>query len=645
MPPAARENMNQTEGRSAVGPGSGRRRGVIGVTAGLVPLVVCVVVVVSLYVASFGPMDVRNVGSDAAAYVVQIRAARLGILDLPSTRPGVGVLGALTTATGVIEPGTAPILLSIAIAACLGLITGMAVRSIYELPGWGVAIVGVVVATWGGTARLTSGYLAQLLSLTLFVLFLILALGAAPGRRRSWPMLVPVAAASLIGHPVLLPAYAAIVVGWTVLLLIRPVTSGTSFGANPALGSFLVAAVGTSILLLLVLEVDVAAIVDFGLISPGFDERTAEIVRWLNPVITGISIVAGAIAAIMLGRTRRAAVAAYLGIAWLAVAGAGLLSPFVPNLPGHRILLLGIPAPMLGGLAIAGGVYVVTRYGRSGRMSRAVSRGLAAAIAGAACASLALAGLAPFEQTIRGEGAGARIGPAEAAGYLLSVGPSRPVVIVADPADPAGSRFLKARQNAVRALAPDQLFLRTVIYLGDERNLLHGLPTRRGSAAGEFDAVSARTWPEVRSVLDEAPIVLVVRHWVRGTTWKRVKDRSLPGAPDIAVLRGPVPSGSLPLAVTPRIPAWEAVIRILSTLLLFGLLGSGWGLVVASRGHSVLDTVALGPAFGLMLIVLIGVFTGMLGADPGGPVGLTLVAVAGALGWVGAWRGWNIGRE
>jgi hypothetical protein len=613
---------------------------------GVLSIVVGAAAVVSLYVTAFPPDGVRNVGADANGYVVQIKAARLGILDLQATRPGVGATGAVLAGAGLTPPNLAPILLSIVIAVSLGLTAGVAVRSAYRLPGWSTGIIALMVATWSGTFRLASGYLANLLSLALFVLFLALSL--ARGRDRPSLPLVAVAIASLFAHPPLLPAYAAIVVGWGLASALRsprgdPPLDRRSEAISATLALVLGAAVVVGVLgAWMGLRTD--DLVDIEAVRAPLGARAVP--PWLNPPITMLAIGSGSIVAFLLRRGRSAAVAARLGIPWLALAMGGVLAPvLLPGFPGNRTLLLGVPAPMLGGLAVAGGAHVfVTRFG-VGR-GRSVVRVAAVGIVASVALGVAVFGQRPFHQQVSGPRAGVRSGASAVVGYLRSIGPRRPVVMVADPRSDRGLRSLKALQNTVRALAPEPIFLQIVTYLGDERNLLQGVPTRRtGDGAAAFNAAATKTWLAVRSQLDDDPIILVVRSWVPGSTWQRVADRAAPGDPDIAVVRGPVPRGDVPFPQEPHVSRSEAAIRISSALLLLGLLGGGWSAAAPTGRWSTVDATGLAPAFGLCLVVLVGIGIALLGGEPGGVTGLAAVGVAGAVGWVAAWRKGNARRS
>ena len=139
-------------------------------------------------------------------------------------------------------------------------------------------------------------------------------------------------------------------------------------------------------------------------------------------------------------------------------------------------------------------------------------------------------------------------------------------------------------------------------------------------------------------VLDDDPIMLAVRQWVRAPTWRRVADRVVPDAPDVAVIRGPVPRGDVPLPQKLAVSRSQAAMRISAALLLLGLLGGGWSAATWPRRGSVIEVAGLAPAFGLSLVVLVGTAIALLGGDAGGSAGLGAVALAGSTGWILAWR-------
>ncbi|HEX6400686.1 MAG TPA: hypothetical protein VF108_09515, partial [Actinomycetota bacterium] len=361
---------------------------------------------------------------------------------------------------------------------------------------------------------------------------------------------------------------------------------------------------------------------DLGLVRERFDERAAEIVAWIRPVLTVAIVAAGIAVGVLLRPGVRSRAAERLGIAWLVVCAAGLpLLALVPALPGHRLLLLAVPVPLLGAGALAA---IAGRVGDRGAAATAAP--VAALVLSIAVAIVALG---PFHARASRVGSSLGPGPAAVAGYLRATRADVPVILVMDPPDRAGLLAWKARLNAVRALAPDHLMLRVVAYLGDERALAAGRPTR---GDGLFGEIVDQTWPSVRAALDEDPVVLGVRSWVGPETWARLVRASPVLADEVAVLRGPPPAGEVAPAPAPSIPPLEAFVRVALALALLAAIGSGWARVAEADGA--VDVVGLAPLVGLAVVVLTGIAVALAGADPGGPVGVTAVAAAGIAGWL-----------
>lgn len=587
-------------------------------------------IAISMYVASFRPVQVGNVGWDAAGSVVQMRAASAGILDLQGTRPGVGVAGAFLAGTGLAAVGVAPIVLSVAAAAGLGLAAAVGLRRAWDVPGWGLGIAVMIVATWGGTARLASGYLANLLSLVLFLLATVLAISTGT----PWWALVFAFSAALLAHPGLLPAYAAILVGWLVVdLVLRRHRDEGELRSARAVGAFLVASLLVVVVVSGWLGVGTDELQDLAVVRQRFDERAAELLAWIDPVLTLAMIGAGAIVAVAGRGVARSRAAVRLGMAWLAVSAAGLLVlTLAPAIPGHRTLLLGVPAPILGSLGLVSGARWVVDRARTGDRVRWPSRVALGAGVAAASIGVALVALGPFDARAGRPTATVGAGPEALAAYLDAVDPRGPVVLVMDPPVRLELLAWKARLNAVRALAPDRSFLDVVLYVGDDRALLAGRPTARSGDA-LFESISTRTWPVVREVLDEDPTVLVARPWVTPEAWERVVDEAPVAGVDVAVLRGAVAPEDLPGVAAPRLPMVGAGLRIVLVLLVLGLIGGGWSAVAIGAGGSSTDAVGLAPAAGLAVVTLAGTGVALVGGDPGGATGLVAVGVAGLAGW------------
>ena len=573
-----------------------------------------------LLVAAFSPVGVHALGWDAPGYVVQVRAARDGVLDLPGSRPGVAVAGAVLDGAGLIPAGLAPAVLSLLAAVCVGLGAAVAFRRWWPNAGWALGAAVLLVSTWGGTTRLASGYLANLIALALFVGAIALALGPTV----RWPAVAAAFAASLLVHPGAAPAWAAILVGWIVAEGIAR-RDRDADRAVATLVAFLAAAVVVTAVVAWGVGLSLDDVQDLVLVRERFDERAAEIVAWIRPALAGTLLVAGLSVALRLAPEPRFRAAARLGIVWLAICAAGLpLLALVPSVPGHRLVLLAVPLPLLGTWAISGGAgWLSQRFG--GAAAR-----IAPIAAAAVAVVLAILALTPFDA--RASRSSPSIGPApsEVAGYLRAADVHVPVVLVMDPADRRGLLAWKARLNAVRALAPEDVMLRIVAYVGDERTLTAGRPTDGDELV---DAITDRTWPSVRAVLDEEHVVVVVRSWVWPETWARVQDRAV--GEELAIVEGPsLPTAPRPVPV-PSIPPLEAFVVVAGTIVILAALGFGWARVTAAG--DVADALGLAPLAGLAIVVLGGAAVALVGGDPGGTAGRGVIAVASLAGWLGSW--------
>jgi hypothetical protein len=590
---------------------------------------------VTLYVAAFGSGTVHSLGADSAGYVVQIRGAASGIFDFQGSRPGTATAGAFLVGIGITDAAAAPIVMSVALAATLGLVAAAALRTLAGVPAWATGIVVVIVATWGGTARLASGYLANLLSLTLFLLAVLLAL-TRPGRTFVAVPLIGVAC--FLAHPALAPVYLAIAVGWAVIGIIRRRSAGSDADDRDAVAATL-ALVGSAALVAIVvfgpLGLTLRDLADFTFTRDGFEERASNFFRWVSPGIAAATVLAGLLVWILPVGFRTPSPATRLGVSWLAITGTGLaLLHVFPAHPGYRTLLIGIPVPMLGAILVVGVAHVLIDRIRPDGWVRAIASVTVLTVTLCVAISFAMMTLQPFEA--RASSPYKRDGRPSTtetiAGYLRRVRPERPVVLVMNPARRAPLRW-KGRLNAVRSMAPGDLFLRTVAYLGDERKLVRGVATvRRGRASRLFNLASARTWEDVEPVLDERPIVILPRQWVQPHVWKRVAAHSFPSHRKIAVIRGPVPPSVIPVDA-PRLPAAEAMFRIVGLVVLLGFLGAGWS-DAALRGRAArTDRIALAPAFGLAVLLIVSLALVMGGKDAAGPVGMTAMTLAAFVGW------------
>jgi hypothetical protein len=589
-----------------------------------VAIAIAAFAVAAIYLAGFGSGPIRNLGTDSFGYVAQIRAARSGVLDLQEERPGVAVTGAFLDGIGVAAPLGTPILLSIALAIALGSAAGAATQAVFRMPAWTLAPIAVAVAAWGGTARLAAGYLANLLSLVLFTA----AVGVIVLRGR-WAVAAAsvLFAGALLGHPGLLPVYAAIVVAWALVSVPSLRREGVAFlRSEPGSAAVSLAVAAAAVLLIgAALKIGPGDVADFAGVRGRFDERAAEIIAWIAPWITVPLAVAGALALRAMPRSATASTVRRLGTVWLAVAVGGLpMFLLFPRWPFHRTLLLGLPAAILIGVALAS----LPGWRRSGPRR---SIGMIS-VAMALTTVVGILMLLPFWAGASRELPSVPPTAAKIATYLHTANIDRPVVIVIDPSTPRGVRDWKRRRNAVRALAPGSVIPDVVVYLGNEQHIRRGQPTlRRGSPYAElFDLVSLRTWPSVQRTLDERPVIVAARHWVRRSTWDHIVRNGASTSEGLAVLEGPVPA--IGHGATPGYPltAGAAAARIVAILTLLAIAGGGWTRLV---GANPALRAGLGPAFGLGAVVVTTFVVAFAGGDPGGPVGIAAAAAAALLGW------------
>ena len=73
-------------------------------------------------------------------------------------------------------------------------------------------------------------------------------------------------------------------------------------------------------------------------------------------------------------------------------------------------------------------------------------------------------------------------------------------------------------------------------------------------------------------------------------------------------------------------------------VLVLGIAGGGWSLLTLRRRGSMVEAFGVAPGFGAAVVVLVGMAVTLAGVDPGGAVGLGILAVVTAVGWGGAFR-------
>ena len=210
---------------------------------------------------------------------------------------------------------------------------------------------------------------------------------------------------------------------------------------------------------------------------------------------------------------------------------------------------------------------------------------------------------------------------ATAAAYLEAVHARGPVVFVTELPLYAGT------SQSIRAGMPGDLVPQVRTFFGDARDLLAGRQTMFPDPA--LQRASDLTWGAVEPVLDQGYIALFL------TTLNPVADAppdALPVAPGVFVIRGPAPASVVPLAALPA-PSPSRLIRTTLEMLAFlSLTGLGWAAGTTDSGW--LSRVALSPAFGFAMLVLVAVPVARLGAPLSRTAAWAIVVATALSGWV-----------
>jgi hypothetical protein len=374
-----------------------------------------------------------------------------------------------------------------------------------------------------------------------------------------------------------------------------------------------------------------------------FRHRTVEEVRRIRPWVTWPAAAIGATSA-MLAATgplagehpgaashRPARALVRLGLAWLVVAGAGVaLSLRGSSIPGGRFLLFALPLPILVGLGLGTGAWILA----GGRW------GLRAVVAALLVAGI-VAGLArPGYRFIQYQYPQVRVALADqlavAAAYVRALPGSPPVVVVVDEPGPSGAYTPKLRQNVIRTAMPEDTITRTFVFVGRTEDLLAGRPTLLPETAPwrrAYDRTSRQAWEQVRPALSQGAVVLVLDVYDRAAIERLVAaDPSKLIAPGVYVLSGPARATTVP-GRAPALGTVEAAAVGLWWLLVLSLVGWGFARAALPRERaSALDVACLSPAVGAGVVVPVVLCVAAARADPAGPVGLAVLAAVALLG-------------
>jgi hypothetical protein len=276
-------------------------------------------------------------------------------------------------------------------------------------------------------------------------------------------------------------------------------------------------------------------------------------------------------------------------LAWIGVVAAALVAWFAGwKLPAHRFLLITLPLPLLGGVALLW-------LGERAEVRRR-SAGVAAVATG--CLVVAAAGYVLWARNAPPVLRSARLDVARAATSYVETLPLGSDVVVVTDADDANPDALA---QTFRAVLPEER-IDDVTFTSSARAQADRVVIVMRGFSGSFDPL--------RSAMAEREVV-----------------------PGVIVLNGALPTQAFDPPRGPRLDAGtvELVGVGVASLLLLGAVGLGWA-SAALPGAGPLARTAVAPGIGLAVLVVDGLIVDAAGARIGGPTGIMAVLGSGLLG-------------
>jgi hypothetical protein len=331
--------------------------------------------------------------------------------------------------------------------------------------------------------------------------------------------------------------------------------------------------------------------------------------------------------------------------AWTIVCGVGIAGYYLGRAwPAHRFLAFALPLPIflaLGILAIgegaARGVLVV-----AGGTLRRAARPVGVAVTVLAIAG---AGFMGFWALYRAE---AHRGletldrqklqlamTAESYLQVAGVPPTRPVVFLLDNRGTNPQLAVPGYSNILRAPLPADLIERVYFYVGTPDNYLAGVPTLLPLDVHNYNKMSNRFWNDIQPALPQDPVVLMLRSTNQSYDEYVTRHPEQEVTSGVVSLNGPRPAGAIPTPEVPGAPKGLAAASLMAAaaLTVLGLVGLGWTVALLPAQVRPFERLALGPGFGIGMLILAGAVADLLGVRLGGWSGAFTLVGCGLVGW------------
>lgn len=565
------------------------------------------------------------VGFDPPWYVWRaehLTAFGVGTGEL-AARPGYPVLSALLgSLTGLSQLETT-VVLSLVLVSLLAFAVGAFAREGLGLDRWNWVIVVMATGVVVGPTHLVGENLSNTLNITLEIAALV-PLAAFIGGERGMAAAVVLLLAGGLAHWDFVALF-AVVMGVAFLMALPSSAREHEVGVAPVrTESGALAAVGAWTGAILLVMVGAVLRAPFRTIEIGNDQllfrrkfRT-DVARLIVPAVAGlVGPWALPHAQVDEGPARRRRFTVRLLRAWTYVMAGGVVVGLLTfAVPPARFLahLVALPGAIAVGAAVAAVAATAGRRGPAGRTPAGRWRGIASAcVVVVGLGALAVPGLLRWYRypVLLNPAAVQEARTADA--YVRTLPPHQPVIFLVDYGGRPGSLSGVLKERTIRmGLSPERQ-LDAHVFVGTLSDFLRG---RRTPAPDErAERFTRRYWDDVRPLLTERVPVVILRAMAPNAYREAVAKGGAVVAPDVAVLRGPLPRVNLGAAPIPHeVPSLGAgFLYGLAIMALLWVAGTGWTRALLGPGHAPETNAALAPIVGTAGLILGGLAAAELG--------------------------------